>query len=514
MNERQRFKEIISILRENNVIKGITPQKLCLIFSKLGPTFIKIGQIMSTRYDVLPQEYCNELAKLRSSVEPMSFNDVSKILEEELGNINNIFESISQTCIGSASIAQVHKARLKTGESVAVKIQRKNVYETMTMDVKLFKKAINLLHLNHIIKIIDLNTIIDEIYNVAKEEMNFELEANHLEEFMENNRDIAYVAVPKVFKNFVTKKVLVMEYIDGISLNEVQQLKIQGYDLEEIGLKLSNNYIKQALDDGFFHADPHQDNIYIYEGKIVFLDLGMMGRISNRSKKILNNAMKAIVRNDIVELEHVLLSISTSLGEIDHKKLRNEIKIVLDKNAGEDIQNINIIEFVNSVSSVLRNNNLKLDNNITLLLRGICVIEGTLEKITPNINLLIVFNNKIKENSLDEISSKEMLMNTSRNIINGVNNFSELPGEMLNLVRDVNKGEIKFDVEMANSNKQVNKLEKMLHQLVVGVLDAAMLLGASIVNNNIIRWIYLGFALLFSTWLFIQMFKDHIHNGY
>ena len=514
MNEKTRFKEIVTILRESNLITGITPEKVCNAISKLGPTFIKIGQIMSSRYDLLPQEYCEALAKLRSNVEPMSFEDVLDILKEELGDIDEIFESISPESIGSASMAQVHIAKLKSGENVAVKVQRKNIYEKMTMDVKLLKKAISLLHLNTIIKIMDLNLVLDEIYNVAKEEMDFELEAKHLEEFKENNVDVAYVTVPKVYKNFVTKKALVMEYIPGVSLNEKQKLEELGYDVEEIGLKLANNYIKQALDDGFFHADPHQDNIFIYEGKIVFLDLGMMGRISVRSRKLLNDAMKAIINDDIVELEHILLNFSTSTSTINHMKLRAEIQNVLDKNANEDIQNIDIIEFTNSVTAILRSNNLKLDNNITLLMRGICVIEGTLESIAPNINLTMVLSNKVKEDSFKELFSKEMLINTGKNLVGGVNSFSELPTELLNFVKDVNRGETKFDIEMANSEKQVDKLEKMLHQIVIGLLDAAVLLGASMVNNHILRWIYLVFAFIFTAWLFIQMAKDHFHKGY
>ena len=146
MNEKTRFKEIVTILRESNLITGITPEKVCNAISKLGPTFIKIGQIMSSRYDILPQEYCEALAKLRSNVEPMSFEEVLDILKEELGDIDEIFESISPESIGSASMAQVHIAKLKNGENVAVKVQRKNIYEKMTMDVKLLKKAISLLH--------------------------------------------------------------------------------------------------------------------------------------------------------------------------------------------------------------------------------------------------------------------------------------------------------------------------------------------------------------------------------
>ena len=194
--------------------------------------------------------------------------------------------------------------------------------------------------------------------------------------------------------------------------------------------------------------------------------------------------------------------------------MRAEIQNVLDKNVNEDIQNINVIEFTNSVSTILRKNNLKLDNNITLLMRGICVIEGTLEEITPNINLSIVLNNKLKENSIKEMFSKEMIINTGKNIAVGANSLSELPSELLNFVKDLNRGETKIDIEMANSDKQVDKLEKMLHQLIIGFLDAAVLLGACVVNNNTLRYIYLVFAVIFTIWLFKEMLKDHFHNGY
>lgn len=514
MNEKMRFKEIVSILKNSDLINGVTPQKLCDTISKLGPIYIKVGQIMSSRYDLLPKEYCDALASLRSKVTPMSFEEVMQILKEEYGDTNEIFQSISDTCIGSASIAQVHKAKLKSGEDVVIKVQRKNIYETMSMDVKLLKKAIAILHLNLIIKTINLTNVIDEIYYIAKEEMNFQIEAKHLEEFKENNCDVAYVDVPKVYTDLVTKKVLVMENVKGINLNNKEELINQGYDICEIGLKLANNYIKQALDDGFFHADPHPDNIFIRDGKIIFLDLGMMGRISSRNKILLKNAMKAIVQNNVTELEHILLSIATVTEPVNHIKLRTEIQKILDKNANEDIKNINIMEFMNSVNIVLRENNIKLDKNITLLIRGICVIEGTLEGISPDINLLMVFNNKIKEDSLKEVFSEEMLMNTGKNFIVGANSLSMLPNELLNFVKDINRGETKIDIEMANSQKQVDKLEKMLHQLVIGLLDAAILLGASMVNNQILRCIYLVLAIILTIWLFIQMAKDHFHKGY
>ncbi|MFR2787963.1 MAG: ABC1 kinase family protein [Clostridia bacterium] len=514
MDKRTRFKEIISILKKNNITSGLTPEKLCSIITELGPTFIKIGQIMSSRYDIFPKEYCDALSQLRANVIPMEYSEVIEILKEQYIDLDEIFLSIEKTSIGSASIAQVHKAKLKNGENVAIKVQRKNVYETMTVDVQIIKKIIKLLHINSIVKLIDLNSIIDEMYNVAKEEMNFEIEAKHLEEFKENNKDINYVYVPKIYTNLVTKKVLVMEYIDGFNLTNKKILEENGYDLEEIGLKLSNNYIKQALEDGFFHADPHPDNICIRDGRIVFLDLGMMGRISNKNKSLLKKAAKAIVENNVSELEHILLCISTTTESVNHTKLREEIQSALDKYVNEDITNINIIEFTSYISKILRENKISLDKNIALLMRGICVMEGTLERISPNLNLLLVLSNNIKEESLRELFSKDTLVTRGKSLMATANSINELPNELLNFIRDINRGETKFDIEMANSDKQVNKLEKMLHQLIIGLLDAAVLLGASIVNNQALRWIYIALAVIFTIWLLINMLKDHFHNGY
>lgn len=514
MNEKARFKEIVSILKNGNLIRGMSPQTLCDVIVKLGPTFIKIGQIMSNRYDLLPKEYCDELSKLRSNVKPMSFNEVKNILNEEYDDLNEVFKSISSEYIGSASIAQVHRAILTTGENVVVKVQRPNIYEIMSTDVKLFKKAIRILHLNMIIKAINLKNIIDEMFNAAKEEMDFQIEASHLEEFKENNKDIVYVDVPKVYTNISTKRVLVMEYIEGTPLTEIKRIEKQGYDLKEIALKLANNYIKQALEDGFFHADPHPDNLAVRAGTIVFMDLGMMGRISNRNKILLNNAMKAIISGDIVGLEHILLSLSTIEGPINHIKLRADIQRVLDRNLNENIENINIMEFSNSVYNILSEHKIKIDKNITMLIRGICVIEGTLEMLCPSINLVVIFENKLKEQSIKDVFSKDMIIKTGRSMVNSVNSLSDLPNELLNFVRDLNRGEHKFDIQLANSAQQVNKLEKMLHQLVVGLLDAAVLLGASMVHSQIMKCIYGALAAIFTIWLFIQMLKDHFHNGY
>lgn len=239
----------------------------------------------------------------------------------------------------------------------------------------------------------------------------------------------------------------------------------------------------------------------------------MMGRLSNRNKDLLKSCMKAIVRNDIYEIERILLNMSTTYGEVDHIKLRTEIQNIIEKSASTDIKDIDTVEFINSMFAMLKDNNIRLNKNITMLVRGICVIEGTLEAISPNINLFNVLTNKIKEESIVEILSKDAILKTGRNIINAGNTLPKIPNELLNLITDINKGETKFDIEMTNSDKQVDKLEDMLHQVVIGILDAALLLGASMVNSITLRNIYIATAIVLTIWLLIHMIIDRIHKG-
>lgn len=513
MNEKDRLKEIIHILKESNILSGITPEKFCSIIERLGPTFIKIGQIMSNRMDIFPKEYCNCLSKLRNNVTPMDFDVVKEILEEEFGDYKEIFSYIDEKCVGSASIAQVHKAKLITGESVVIKVQRKDICSKMAMDVKLLNKAISMLHLNSIFKVIDLNEAIDQMYSVAKEEMNFEIEASHIEEFNDNNKDIAYIRAPHVYNNLVTTKVLVMEDIDGVVIKEKEKLLNSGYDLNEIGLKLCNNYIKQAIDDGFFHADPHPDNIIILDGKIVFIDLGMMGRLTQRNKILLKKCIKAIVKNDIYEIERIILALSDVYGEVNHIKLRRDIETILSKNATVELKDTDTVGFVNSMFNMLQSNNIRLDKNITLLIRGIGVIEGLLEDTSPNINLLTVLSNKVKEETLDDIFSKDNAVKIGQAILNSGTSITKIPNETLKLLTSINRGEVNFNVELNDSDHKIDKLEKMLHQIVIGFLDAALILGATLVDSILFRNIYMAGAFVLSVWLFVSMYLDHIDKG-
>mgnify|MGYP000522668698 CR=1 FL=1 len=240
MEYNSRLKEIVAVLRKHSITKGVTPLKLREIIEDLGPTFIKLGQIMAMHSDILPKRYCDELMQLCSDVKPMPFEEVLSVIEESYGRSwRRVFSHIDESCQGAASIAQVHRATLKSGEEVVVKVQRRGIYEKMARDIELLRKAIKLMPPVSLKNMADFDLVLDELWTVTRDEMNFLTEASNMEEFARRNKDVHFVGTPKLYQQYTTVHVLVMEYIDGCAVDDKERLKEEGYDLKEIGSKLS-----------------------------------------------------------------------------------------------------------------------------------------------------------------------------------------------------------------------------------------------------------------------------------
>ena len=516
-SSKDRLLEIVRIIKKYDLIKNATPENLRLAIEEAGPTFIKLGQILASRDDIIPKEYCDELSHLRNQVKPMNYDKVLEILDREYkGNTFEIFSSIDEIPIGSASIAEVHKAVLKDGTEVVIKIQRENIYELMAMDVRLLKKIVSILKLDKVFdSIFNFNDIIDEMFETAKEEMNFLIEASHTEEFYEKNKNVLYIRSPKVYREYTTSKSLVMEYMDGIRINDYVSLEKNGYDRDEIGKKLAANYIKQALDDGYFHADPHVENLKIKNGKIIYLDFGMMGRLSRRDRDLLSKCIMAIIKDDVTEVSHILLAFGKTRGSIDHMVLKNDIKRVIEKNKTQDIADIDIKDFMNDFLAMLSNNHISLPKDVTMLMRGIIVLEGVLRSVSPKINLMQILSTHIKPNNIfDEDKAKKFIHEAAQSGTDMV----YLPNEMLSFLKGVNSGELRFNIELNDSKHQMRNLEQLVHLCMVTILDVAYILGTSLIVMQsdgelpFIFYVYLIFGGICTVWIFYKMFTSKIRN--
>ena len=317
-----RLREMVAIASHYDVFHGLTPYTFRKLLEELGPTFVKAGQILSIRSEILPQSFCDELARLRTDVEPMDRDLVLETLRAEYDMpIEEIFDAIDDVPLGSASVAQVHKARLTTGELVAVKVQRPHVREIMAQDISIVRSlARRAERFMGDEQFLDLQSVVDELWQSFKEETDFLVEARSLEEFRRNNADCRFVDCPRPYPRLCTEHVVVMDYVEGLSVSDAAALLSCGYDLEEIGTKLVDNYAQQMLDDGLFHADPHPGNLVVRGGKIVYLDLGIMGRLSAHDRSALSdmvNFAKKYQSNpnaaDQKEAERLTENLSSSL---------------------------------------------------------------------------------------------------------------------------------------------------------------------------------------------------------
>ena len=311
----RRIREIVLLMRKHHVMDGLSPTELRDILVDLGPSFIKIGQMLSLRSEILPQAYCDALSDLQMDCDPMPFDETVAVLRGIYGDkFDAIFKEIDPKPLGSASMAQVHRAVLTNGDEAAVKVQRPGVRTTMAQDIDVMravaKQASRFMKDN---QMLNLRDVVEELWVTFLEETDFLKEARNLEEFALLNKDVVYISCPKPYMEYCTEEVLVMEYVDGISIRDTKRLLENGYDLEEIGVKVMDNYATQIMEHGFFHADPHPGNILVKDGKVIYIDLGIMGRLSVRDRGGFKRIVEAVGSKNSAELKDALITFSVSI---------------------------------------------------------------------------------------------------------------------------------------------------------------------------------------------------------
>ena len=479
---RARLKEMTEVFRKNSITRGITPKKLRQILEDLGPTYIKLGQIMSSRSDILPQKYCDELMRLRSEVPPMSFSQVQEVIDRSFGySWKQAFLDIEEKPLGSASIAQVHRATLKTGENVVVKVQREGIYETMSRDIGLLRRAVKLLPPVAFKDLVDLDLVLTELWRVTQEEMNFLMEAANMEEFAAKNRDVVFVEVPRLYREYTTTQVLVMEYVDGLAIDDKADLLANGYDLSEIGAKFVDNFVKQVIDDGFFHADPHPGNVMIRGGKIVWMDMGMMGRLTDRDREFISRAVEGVALNDIGMIQDCVLAIGEFRGKPDQSQLYDDLQALMAKYGTADMGSIDIAELVKNLMEIMKNNQIVMPHGLTLLARGLTHVEGILATISPDINMVQIASARIKDQFFQEENLKKEAKKTVRSVIRSLRRAIDIPSLAADILQGHMKGQTKVNLELHVSEDLSQLLRRLIRNIVMGLWVMALLISSSII---------------------------------
>lgn len=480
----KRMREIISILHKHQFLNQLTPEEFRAVFEELGPSFVKIGQTLSTRSEILPKAYCEELTKLQTECDPLPFEQILVALRAIYGEeYGQIFKSVDPKPLGSASLAQVHKAKLVTGETVAVKIQRPGVKFTMAQDIDIMRGLAR--KMSRFIKgdaMIDPIGIVEEMWDTFVEETDFRREAENLQTFKELNKDCVFIDSPYVYTEYSGEYVLVMEYIEGINISHSDELLAAGYDLAEIGEKLLDNYATQVLDHGFFHADPHPGNIIIREGKIVYIDLGIMGRLTPAERAGFARIIHAVSVQSSSELADALISfaVSRGSGQVDHAKLLADTDNILRTYASCDVSDLDIGAFLNDVLVVTRASKCQMPSTITNVARGIVTVEGTVAPYIPNESIVGIINGHIMRSTDPVEQAKDTLVDAAlvmRRAAEGLSSAAEYSGEAL---RMMTRGQLKMNMEVLGSEAPLLRLSKIVNRMTMGILAAGLFMGSSL----------------------------------
>ncbi len=527
-NSGQRFREIVKIMAsygfgylvDTKLNKGgKSPANLRKAFEALGPTFIKIGQILSTRPDILPLAYIEELSKLQDSVPPESFDAIDKVFIEEFSqDVKSLFLHFDENPLASASIAQVHRAVLKDGTEVIVKVQRPHIQEKMRMDLAILSRILNMTRARFKDFLIDPKEALDEILASTERELNFELEAKNIERFCHLNKNVSFMYTPFVVKEMCSKKIVTMEKIEGIKISDISKLRSEKINLNELGKNLALSFFKQVFEDGFFHGDPHPGNILIKDNKLCFIDFGIMGELSVSLRSALNEIMISIVFEDINKLISVLLSIGTRTGYVDRNQLYDDIEYLLSSYLSTSLRNIKVSLVLQEVFDLSIRNNIRMPKELTLLAKTMVIAEGVVAKIAPDISLLDVAIPYVKTNTrkswLKDISFEDFAIKALR----FSNDSSKLPSKLLELSDSILRGRSKIQFEHRNLEKPISSLNRMVNRLASTILVSSLIIGSSLIIDSSVGGKYRGMSIigvsgfiisgLMSLWILISILKS------
>ena len=498
---RERIGQIIRLVKKYRVWDSLTPVRLRRLLEELGPMFVKMGQILANRSEILPQRFCDELRRLRSDVEPVPYEVVLRCLEEEYGQrLGEMFDAIDPNPLGSPSLAHVHRARLVTCEDVAVKVQRPGAQQVMAQDIDIIRSVVRIV--SKFVKtdqFVDLHGVVEELWQSFREETNFLSEARNLNDFHEFHKNTRGISCPKSYLDLCTEHVVVMDYIDGISIGEPEQLVHAGYDLEQVGGRIVEDYATQVLDDGFFHADPHAGNIILKDGTIYFIDLGMVGRMSNHDRGIVKDMIFSVAEGDVPKLKDSLMRFAATRGdsaELDHAAFLSDLDFIVADFAGLNLKDLDIGEFLTSLVNLARKNDVELPSVVTMFARGLVTLEGLLTEYMPEVNMIDIISEHIK----NEKSAFQRVQDMSRDLVES--SYRAAKGgleaaEYLGLAsRMLTRGQLKVNTHVMGSEKLLRHFGGIVDRMSMSIVIAGLFVGSSIVYYARIEPVVFGIPII------------------
>ena len=461
--------------------------KMRLVCEELGPTFIKFGQILSNRPDLIPFDLVFELEKLQDKVPPMEQEAAKKVVETELkGSVEDLFAWFEPQPFASASMAQVHRVILHTGDRVALKIQRPGIKDIILEDIKVMYRVANILE-KRIPSISNFDPVglVKNFEDAITKELDFIHESINVQRFYNNltaDRKLdQYASGPKVFREFTTENVLAMDYMEGIKIDQLNHLDEANIDKKVIARRLAISYYKQVFEYGFFHADPHPGNLLVLPNShICYLDFGMMGSILPRDIEIFGKLFLSIDEKDVHKIIKALQKLTGNTTIDDMRSLEYDISEFVEKYYVRDIHKNEMSTVLLELKDIIIAHDLKVPTHFYLFARSLVTLEGVIEKLDPEFDQFEI----VKPYLFKSVSKNYDPVKMGKNFLNSIYEINkymvEFPNDLKNAIAKINSGQIKVDISHKGIDPMVHTLQRITKQLVTTFIIITLIIGSSL----------------------------------
>ena len=493
-------KRIISlgtVSRELERLPQATRFRLAL--EELGPTFIKLGQVLSTRPDIIPADVLEELEKLQDRIPAVPTDQIRAQVHRELGYpTEELFKNFEETPLATASIAQVHRGTLKNNKQIVCKIRRPNIESVIETDIDILMGLAYLVE-KHLPggNMYDPIGLVKEFRRTIHRELDFSREGRTMDRFAANFAADETVHIPKVFWDYTGQTVLTLEYVSGIKISQVDELKKAGYDLRVIAENGADNFLKQVFIHGLFHADPHPGNIHILPGNVICLfDFGMVGRLDEDLKLFLTELLLCLLRRDVDQIISQLLYSGDLHDEANLKNLKHDLSEFIDDYYDIRLQDLKIGKLLTDFIEILTEYRIKFPSNLMLLARALFTMEGLGKQLDPNFNMVEQLKPFAEQIIKDHYSPGNIAKDVAQTLQSYHSLGKNLPNDIKKFINRINRNKFKIDIEHRGLERLANDLDKSTNRISFSLVISALVVGSSLIMQTNKGPILLGFPIL------------------
>ena len=472
------------------------PERLRMALEELGPTFIKLGQLLSTRPDFIPPEYLDELAKLQDNVPSFSSEEVRQIFQEECGrDPTEMFEYFDEQPMAAASIGQVHKARLRgeyENREVVIKVQRPGIENIIAVDLEILAHIARLME-EHLEEVQGHRptAVVQEFARSLSREIDFTIELFNIQRFARQFADNTDVHVPEVYPELSTERLLVLERINGIKASEVGLLKEQGYDLSLVARRGTNLVMEQIFIHGFFHADPHPGNIFILPDNVIcFIDFGQMGRLSVKDREDFTNLIFNLVNGNENKVTAGVLKVTTLQGELNRDALTRDLGELMDRYLYQSLGELHAAKILHDLLELVSRHKLSLKPNLYLMLKALSTVEGVGLMLDPELAVISLARPFMKKIKMERMSPHRLARELGEAGTAYLSMFRDLPEEMRSILSQLRQGRMKLELEHRGLHPMERSLDRVSNRVSFAIVLAAQIIGSSLIVLSDIppRW--------------------------